>query len=116
MNARCPDTVLANAITAPACLSTLAPMSNNRGMKTLTVRLPELLAEQLDAESRERRISKSDIVRQRLQADAGTARHRSSSLAGIADLIGSVEGLPPDLSSRRKAYLEAKGGGRKHSR
>ena len=34
----------------------------------------------------------------------------------IADLIGSVDGLPADLSTRKKQYLQAAGYGRKRSR
>jgi predicted transcriptional regulator len=41
-------------------------------MKTLTIRLPDALAERLDRESRERRVSKSDVVRERLSQNAPT--------------------------------------------
>jgi hypothetical protein len=34
-------------------------------------------------------------------------------LAAIADLIGSVNGLPSDLSARKKHYLKAMGYGQK---
>jgi Arc/MetJ-type ribon-helix-helix transcriptional regulator len=85
-------------------------------MKTLTVRLPEGLVAEIDAESRERRVSKSDVVRERLQARKGTARRQSSSLDTIKDLIGAVDGLPSDLSIRKKHYLKAMGYGRKHPR
>lgn len=84
-------------------------------MKTLTVRLPEPMVAQIDAESRERKVSKSDIVRERLQVGAGTGRP-GSALDGIADLVGSVEGLPADLSARKKDHLRAGGYGRKRSR
>jgi hypothetical protein len=80
-------------------------------MKTLTVRLPEKLAADIEAESRERRISKSDVVRERLQREAGPADR--SSLGSIADLIGSVDGLPADLSARKKIYLRKTSYGRK---
>jgi hypothetical protein len=83
-------------------------------MKTLTVRLPEALVAQLDAESRRRRISRSDVVRERLRPPSG--RRRSAPLDGILDLIGSVDGLPADLSARKKHYLKATGYGRKHPR
>ncbi len=86
-------------------------------MKTLTVRLPDALAAEIEAKSRDRRISKSDIVRERLQrAVAATALHRPVSHAAIADLIGSVDGLPADLSARRKRYLKATGYGRPRDR
>jgi Arc/MetJ-type ribon-helix-helix transcriptional regulator len=84
-------------------------------MKTLTVRLPEPLVAQIDAESRQRHVSKSDIVRERLQAGARAGR-RQSAFEGIADLIGAVEGLPVDLSARKKDYLKARGYGRKRPR
>lgn len=85
-------------------------------MKTITVRLPEALIEQIDAESRARMVSKSDVVRNRLLAGARPARRMAARLDAIADLVGSVEGLPPDLSARKKHHLKISGYGRKHPR
>ena len=82
-------------------------------MKTLTVRLPETLVAEIQSESRRRNISKSDVVRERLQS-VGKRRKRMS-IEAIADLIGSVEGLPPNLSVRKKEYLRT-GYGKKRSR
>src|SRR5205823_5041161 len=73
-------------------------------MKTLTVRLPEQLVAEIEAESRGRGVSKSDVVRARLQGRRDSVRGNQETLAAIADLVGSVAGLPPDLSSRRKHY------------
>lgn len=84
-------------------------------MKTLTVRLPDSLVAQIEAESRERKLSKSDVVRERLANVTRPDGSRPESLAAIADLIGSVTGLPPDLSARKKHYLKA-GYGRKRAR
>jgi Arc/MetJ-type ribon-helix-helix transcriptional regulator len=84
-------------------------------MKTLTVRIPEKLAAQLEAESRKRKMSKSDVVRERLNL-AGDRHRRTLSLDTINDLIGSVDGLPADLSKRKIAYLKATGYGRKRPR
>ena len=81
-------------------------------MKTLTVRLPEPLIADIEAESRGRKISKSDVVRERLQQP----RRQTAPLEAIADLIGSADGLPSDLSTRTKHYLGATGYGRKRSR
>ena len=83
-------------------------------MKTLTVRLPEALVAQIDAESRQRRISRSDVVRERLRGRTRSRRGRDAPLDDILDLIGAVDGLPPDLSARKKDYLRATGYGRKH--
>jgi hypothetical protein len=34
----------------------------------------------------------------------------------MADLVGSVDGLPADLSARKKAYLKTTGYGQKRGR
>ena len=83
-------------------------------MKTLTVRLPEALVADIEAESRERRRSRSDVVRERLTLVA-RPRARQTPPA-IADLVGSVAGLPADLSGRKKSYLKTTGYGRKRRR
>lgn len=84
-------------------------------MKTMTVRLPEPIASEIEAESRRRRVSKSDIVRERLEA--ARTEKAADPLAGIRDLIGSVDDkLPPDLSSRKKHYLRVFGYGQKRHR
>lgn len=83
-------------------------------MKTVTVRLPEPLAAGIEAESRGRKCSKSDVIRERLQGIA--SRPRTTPLDPIADLIGSVEGLPADLSARKKRHLKASRYGEKRAR
>jgi Arc/MetJ-type ribon-helix-helix transcriptional regulator len=85
-------------------------------MKTMTVRLPLSLVAEIEAESRVRRISKSDVIRERLQRGRKSSRRPSTAVEGIADLIGSVEGLPADLSARKKWYLKATGYGKKRTR
>jgi Arc/MetJ-type ribon-helix-helix transcriptional regulator len=82
----------------------------------LTVRLPEPLVAEIEVESRGRGCSKSDIVRERLQRAARPTPHQSTMLDTIADLIGSVDGLPADLSARKKRYLKATGYGQKRTR
>lgn len=84
-------------------------------MKTLTVRLPEALVAEIEAESRRRKLPKSDIVRERLRG-AAPSRRRPAPLDAVADLIGSVDGLPADLSVQRKAHLRATGYGQKRPR
>jgi Arc/MetJ-type ribon-helix-helix transcriptional regulator len=76
-------------------------------MKTLTVCLPEVLAQEIEAESKTRKFSTSDVVRERLQRTAETRQRRSAPFVAIADLIGSVDCLPSDLSTLRKRHLEA---------
>jgi Arc/MetJ-type ribon-helix-helix transcriptional regulator len=84
-------------------------------MKTLTVRLPEALVAEIEMESRGRQCSMSDIVRERLR-HARPDQRSSGALDAIADVIGSVDGLPSDLSSRKKQYLKAANYGRKRAR
>jgi hypothetical protein len=82
-------------------------------MKTLTVRVPDVLAAEIEAESRKRNVSKSDIVRERLTSPA---TKDSPSFEAIAHLVGSVKGLPPDLSANTKKYLRSTGYGLKRHR
>jgi Arc/MetJ-type ribon-helix-helix transcriptional regulator len=84
-------------------------------MKTLTVRIPEPLAASIEAESRTRGISKSDVVRERLERAQG-ASEKGPRLDDIADLVGSVDGLPSDLSERAEEYLRITGLGRDRAR
>ncbi len=85
-------------------------------MKTLTVRLPEALAAEIEEESRGRKVSKSDIIRERLSLLSQSRRSRRLPANSIADLVGSVDGLPADLSARKKEYLKAAGYGRRRAR
>lgn len=84
-------------------------------MKTLTVRLPEALVAEIEAESRGRQLSKSDVVRERLSG-IRSRRQRLAPLDAVADLIGSVDGLPADLSGRTKQSLRRTGYGQKRPR
>ena len=84
-------------------------------MKTLTVRLPESLVAEIEAECRQRQRSKSDVIRERLTSGA-SSRAASAAFDGVADLAGSVPGLPAGLSRRKKAYLKQTGYGRKRPR
>ncbi len=85
-------------------------------MKSLTVRLPEKLIAEIVQESRACGISVSNVVRERLRR-APEMQHAESSraLETIRDLIGSVDGLPADLSARKKQYLRSTGYGTNRS-
>jgi hypothetical protein len=87
----------------------------SRSMKTITVRLPEALAADIESESKATGTSKSDVVRSRLESAAPL---RSIALFDLAsDLIGSVDdsSLPRDLSARKKVYLKERGYGKSSS-
>jgi Arc/MetJ-type ribon-helix-helix transcriptional regulator len=78
-------------------------------MKTLLVRLPEALVAQIEVESRRRKLSKSDVVRERLTGAERSRRRQPALLDAITDIIGSVDRLPRDLSTRTKKYLNSTG-------
>ncbi len=85
-------------------------------MQTLILRIPDDLARELAAEAKRTHLTKSEVARRRLIA-AGQQDHASSSgFDLIADLIGTVEGGPSDMSARKKDYLKTKGYGKGCSR
>ncbi len=85
-------------------------------MKSLTVRLPEKLIAEIVHESRVCGISVSDVVRERLRRAPETQRVGQAAFPElVGDLIGSVDGLPPDLSARKKHYLRSTGYGTNRS-
>ncbi len=67
-------------------------------MKTLTVRLPEVLVKRIEQESLARRVSKSDIVRERLAA-LPPARPDHP----LADILAEIDGLPATRGKRNAA-------------
>lgn len=71
---------------------------------------------EIEAEALERTCAKSDVVRDRLQRGAGLTSNSSAGLSLIADLIGSVDDLPADMSGRRKTYLKTTGYGKTRNR
>jgi Arc/MetJ-type ribon-helix-helix transcriptional regulator len=75
----------------------------------MTIRLPDSLVTEIEHESQSRRVSKSDVVRERLRQPHPQAAAGGSMRDLIGDLIGSVrnDGLPADLSSNKKKYLPA---------
>jgi Arc/MetJ-type ribon-helix-helix transcriptional regulator len=78
-------------------------------MKNVSIKLPEALDANLNEAVRRRGLSKSEIVREALQAYlAGKNGHQAESCLDLArDLWGSLEG-PADLSHNRK-HLEGYG-------
>jgi Arc/MetJ-type ribon-helix-helix transcriptional regulator len=84
--------------------------------RTIAVRLPDALAAEIETEARKRGVSRSDVVRERLER-AREDTELPPHLEDIADLIGSIDdNLPAELSARRKHYLRVYGFGRNLSR
>ncbi len=84
-------------------------MYYNAVMQTLVLRIPDDLAREMEAEARERHLTKSEIARRRLIAAGSQTPRPASGFELIADLIGTVEGGPTDMSSHKKQYLKAHG-------
>ena len=79
-------------------------------MQTISLKLPEDLLADLEREAKARRVSKSALVRESVEA---ALRHRSGRGAASCydlarDLAGSVKRLPRDLASNPK-YMEGFG-------
>ena len=79
-------------------------------MKTLTIRLPDSLVFEIERESQSRRVSKSDVVRERLHQPQRAAAAGGS----MSDLIGhileeswkaKVPARPPRFRSPHKRRL-----------
>ena len=85
-------------------------------MKSITIRLPEPLIADIDAESRGRGVSKSDVVRERLERGAHRTGKPSPVPYDIADVVGAVDHGPSDLSARKKEHLRRTAYGRKRPR
>jgi hypothetical protein len=83
-------------------------------MRRLSIRLPEHLLAHIEAEARDSKLSKSAVVRLRLES--AMSLPSQIPLEAFADLIGSVDGLPADLSTQKKKYLKSTGYGGKRAR
>jgi hypothetical protein len=78
-------------------------------MKSLTIRLPDSLVAELESESRARRVSKSDVVRERL-SQPRRVPGGGSMTALIGDILeeswaAKVPAGPPRFRSPRKQKL-----------
>jgi Arc/MetJ-type ribon-helix-helix transcriptional regulator len=75
-------------------------------MKTLTVRVPESLVMEIEHESQARRVSKSEVVRERLH-HSQRAMHAGGSMR---DLIGDIldESWQAKVPNRPRRFLSPK--------
>ena len=73
-------------------------------MVTVTAKLPPSLAAQVAAEARQKRVSKSSLIRESLESRYGNGNgHQRPSIYELTKhLAGSVKGLPRDLSTNKK--------------
>jgi hypothetical protein len=78
-------------------------------MRTISLKLPDDLLAELEREARTRRITKSVLVRESLEAALRGRPRRAASCYDLArDLAGAVKGLPRDLANNPK-YMEGFG-------
>jgi len=82
-------------------------------MKSLTVRLPDDLVAELEAASREGNTTVSSVVRDRVAHYKTAPTQKGDTLSLIGDLVGSLNGVPPDMSGNIKHYLKKSGYGRR---
>ncbi len=75
-------------------------------MQTLVLRIPDDLARELEAEAKKCHLTKSEVARKRLIAAGPQSHEPASGFDLIADLIGTVEDGPADMSARKKEYLK----------
>ena len=69
-------------------------------MRTVTLKLPASLATRLNSIVRRRSTTRSAVVREALEAHLGSQSGGGDSCLELAgDLVGSLKGLPRDLSS-----------------
>ena len=79
-------------------------------MRTISLKLPDHLLEQLDSQARARRVTKSWIVRESLESALRkeSAAHPGSCYELAHDLAGAVKNLPEDLADNPK-YMDSFG-------
>jgi hypothetical protein len=85
-------------------------------MQTLVLRIPDDLARELEAEAEKSCLTKSEVVRRRLIAAGSQTQNIASGFELIEDLIGTVEGGPADMSTRKKEFLKTTGYGKARHR
>ena len=78
-------------------------------MVTVTVKLPPSLSSQLAAEARQKRVSKSALIRDSLERRYANGKSRRPTVGDLTrHLAGKLKGAPPDLSTNKK-YMEGFG-------
>ena len=74
------------------------------GMQTISLKLPDEMLAQLEAEAKARGVTKSSLVRESLEK----VLHKESSAGAVScydlahDIAGAVKGLPEDLADNPK--------------
>lgn len=89
------------------CLAVLALMYYKEKMKSITVRLPDKIAAQIDHEATARGVSKSDVIRERLEQPSSTGAKNGELMAILERCWSATEaaGAHPSYTSANKQKL-----------
>jgi metal-responsive CopG/Arc/MetJ family transcriptional regulator len=71
-------------------------------MKSITVKLDNRLSERVAKLAKKRRLTKSEVVRQAIEAIPQESDATNSIVERFRHLLGTAKGLPKDLSSNKK--------------
>jgi predicted DNA-binding protein len=71
-------------------------------MTTITCKIPDKISAHLDALARQRRVPKSQIVREALAASFRKGKSQLSAFDLMKDACGLVKGGPKDYASHRR--------------
>jgi hypothetical protein len=83
-------------------------------MKTLTIKVPDVLFAEIASAAQIRKVPKSEIVRERLAGKPVAAKANKGSLwSRMEDLVIHSDSLPTDLSSN-KTHMKGYGKKRSH--
>ena len=74
----------------------------------ISLKLPDALLQRLESECKQRRVTKSQLVRESLEQAFSASGHSSSCFDLARDLAGSVKGLPADIATNPK-YMDGFG-------
>jgi hypothetical protein len=80
----------------------------SKTMTTITCKVPDRISAHLEAEARQRRVPKSQIVREALAATFRKSKPQMSAFDLMKDVCGMVKGGPKDYASHGK-HLKAFG-------
>jgi len=72
-------------------------------MRTISLRLPDDLVSEIETEARQRRVSKSKLMREGIEEVLRKLPLEGASCYDLVrDLVGSVKGLPKDIATNPK--------------
>jgi Arc/MetJ-type ribon-helix-helix transcriptional regulator len=71
----------------------------------ISLRLPDDLLAELDRQARQRRRSRSDLIREILEQHVRVSATPDQPYSRVKDLVGTLSGGPPDLGAKHREYV-----------